>query len=103
VQFALTAATAIVIEANLGFFDYLHNFDEWRGTVDSPLFLPINYVSWGRMLGAAYYNGAISGGEWWLFVPAGLCLTLFALGWVFFGHGINTVMNPKLRLLQRKR
>ena len=103
VQFALTAATAVVIEANLGFFDYLHNFDEWRGTVDSPVFLPINYVSWGRMLGAAYYNGAISGGEWWLFVPAGLCLTLFALGWVFLGHGINSALNPKLRLLQQKR
>ncbi len=103
VQFALTAATAVVIEANLGFFDYLHNFDEWRGTMDSPLFLPINYVSWGRMLGAAYYNGAISGGEWWLFVPAGMCLTLFTLGWVFFGHGINIAMNPKLRQHRQKR
>jgi peptide/nickel transport system permease protein len=103
VQFTLTAATAVVVEANLGFFDYLHNFDEWRGTMDSLLFLPINYVSWGRMLGAAYYNGALSGGEWWLYVPAGLCLTLFTLGWVFLGYGLDIALNPKRRLLQQKR
>ncbi|MFW9831789.1 MAG: ABC transporter permease, partial [Candidatus Thorarchaeota archaeon] len=79
VQLTLLAANAVIIEASLGFFDYQHNFDEFRGTPDSPIFLPINFVSWGRMIAVAFYGNALAYGAWWMFFPPGICIGVFVI------------------------
>lgn len=98
VQLTLIAANAVVIEASLGFFDYQHNFDEFRGTPSSPIFLPINFVSWGRMIAVAFYRNALAYGAWWMFFPPGICIAAFVIGLTFLGYGIEMAVNPKKRM-----
>jgi peptide/nickel transport system permease protein len=56
-----------------------------------------NSVSWGSMLYWASQSGAIFGGEWWWFLPPGLCIALVGVGLTLINIGIDEVIDPRLR------
>ncbi|QBD78135.1 ABC transporter permease [Ktedonosporobacter rubrisoli] len=56
-----------------------------------------NSVSWGSMLYWANQAGAIFGGEWWWFLPPGLCIALLGVGLTLINIGIDEVIDPRLR------
>jgi peptide/nickel transport system permease protein len=57
----------------------------------------ISQATWGVILYWAQANGALLGGQWWLFVPVGLCIALLCAGIAFVNFGIDEVANPRLR------
>jgi len=56
-----------------------------------------NYPTWGRMLHNAHTTGAFSRLAWWYAVPPGIAMTLLCLGFVFIGHAVDEIVNPRLR------
>lgn len=54
-----------------------------------------NAATWGRILYSAYQLGGLH--AWWVWLPAGLVITLLCLGFVFIGHAVDEIINPKLR------
>lgn len=76
-----TVTEAISLEATLSFFGLLN--------VD---------MTWGLMLSAAESHGYLRTGLefWWLFLPAGLAVTLLAAGFFFVGRAMDEVVNPRL-------
>lgn len=54
-------------------------------------------ATWGVILYWAQANTALQTGQWWLFVPAGLCVALLCAGIAFMNFGIDEVANPRLR------
>lgn len=54
-------------------------------------------ASWGSILFWAQNDSALPSGQWWLFVPAGVCLALFCGGLAFINFGIDEMANPRLR------
>lgn len=62
---------------------------------------PPHIVSWGRMLQAAYLNGAMGQipPAWWFFIPPGLCIAALSMGFVFIGYAVDKALNPRLRRL----
>jgi peptide/nickel transport system permease protein len=56
-----------------------------------------NSVSWGSMLYWASQSGAIFGGEWWWFLPPGLCIALVGVGLTLINIGIDEIIDPRLR------
>lgn len=54
-------------------------------------------ASWGSILYWAQANNALLTGQWWLFVPAGLCVALVCAGLTFINFGIDEIANPRLR------
>ncbi|HUP69580.1 MAG TPA: ABC transporter permease [Acidimicrobiales bacterium] len=81
--FVQWASTAIVLEAGLAFL----------GLGDP------SAVSWGTMLNRALdYQGLYYSSLWvWWVVPAGLAVTLAALGFAFVGVGLEPRFNPQWR------
>ncbi len=55
--------------------------------------------TWGTILHDAQVGGAISKGMWWWWLPPGLLIALLSLGFVFVGHAIDEIVNPKLKTL----
>lgn len=55
-------------------------------------------ATWGVILYWAEANTALLSGQWWLFVPAGLCVALLCAGIAFMNFGIDEVANPRLRV-----
>jgi len=55
--------------------------------------------TWGRMLQTAYEFGAFSPKNLalWNILPPGICITLICLSFVFIGHAVDEILNPKLR------
>jgi len=53
--------------------------------------------SWGRMFYSANAFGAFRELAWWWIIPPGLAITLLSLSFVFIGHALDEIMNPKLR------
>jgi peptide/nickel transport system permease protein len=53
--------------------------------------------SWGRMFYTAKSFGAFSSLAWWWIIPPGIAITLLSLAFVFVGHALDEVMNPRLR------
>lgn len=47
-----------------------------------------NVISWGSMLSLAFTDDAILQGAWWWIVPPGLCIALFAYGFVLLGNDV---------------
>lgn len=45
-------------------------------------------ISWGSMLSLAFTDDAILQGAWWWVVPPGLCIALFAYGFVLVGNDV---------------
>jgi ABC-type microcin C transport system permease subunit YejE len=77
-----TVTTAIALEATLSFF----------GLLDVPM-------SWGIMIHTAQVGGYLLRGTeyWWLLLPAGVAVTLFAAAFYFVGRALDEVVNPRLR------
>jgi peptide/nickel transport system permease protein len=79
-MFSVTGA--VFLEATLSFF----------GLLNIPM-------SWGRIIDtaqAAGYLGAF-GKYWWLWAPAGACVTLFCFAFYLVGRGLDEIVNPRLR------
>lgn len=55
-------------------------------------------ASWGKMLYNARYAGAFARLTWWWLVPPGLCITLLAIAFVFMGHSLDEILNPRLKV-----
>jgi peptide/nickel transport system permease protein len=85
VQLATGVSGAILSEAGLAFLGLT----------------PPHIVSWGRMLQAAYLNGAMGQvpPAWWFFLPPGMCIALLSMGFVFMGYAVDKALNPRLRRL----
>ena len=56
-------------------------------------------MSWGIMINTAHTQGYTLFGlrAWWLLLPAGLSVTLFAAGFFLIGRAMDEVVNPRLR------
>jgi len=82
VNTAINIANAILIEAGLSFL----------GLGDP------NYVSWGTMLFFAEQYQALLRLAWWYVLPPGICILLVVLSFVFIGHALDEILNPRLRM-----
>jgi peptide/nickel transport system permease protein len=77
----LNVPSAIVTEAVISFIGI------------TPLAVP----TWGKMLHYAFHAGAFQRLAWWWIVPPGLALMTLALAFVFIGHAVDEIVNPRLR------
>jgi peptide/nickel transport system permease protein len=79
----LSVPSAILFEATLSFLGF--------GDPSAP--------TWGRMLSYAFGAGGFTHDPiaWWWVLPPGLAITLICLAFVFMGHAVDEVINPKLR------
>lgn len=77
----LSVPAAILTEASLSFLGF--------GDPAAP--------TWGRMLQQAFGFGAFKALAWWWIIPPGLALTGLCLAFVFMGHAVDEVINPRLR------
>lgn len=77
----LSVPGAILTEASLSFLGF--------GDPTAP--------TWGKMLNAAFGFGAFSRLAWWWAVPPGLLITFLCLAFVFVGHAVDEIVNPRLR------
>jgi len=77
----LSIATAVLYEAGLSF---LGLGDPTR-------------ISWGIILYYANTSGAIISGAWWYVIPPGICIVLLVVAFTFVSHGLDEVLNPRLR------
>jgi len=78
-QLALFAPAAITTEAALS----------WLGLGDPTV------PTWGRMLFLAHYYGVLK--EWWWIVFPGLSIALISVAFIFIGHAMDEILNPRLR------
>lgn len=53
-------------------------------------------ISWGYMLQDAYASQALSSGQYFWFVPPGLCIVLVVLAGFFLSRGYENLLFPKL-------
>lgn len=53
--------------------------------------------TWGKMLHEAQEVGAFSSLAWWYILPPGFAITFLCLAFVFIGHALDEVVNPRLR------
>lgn len=53
--------------------------------------------TWGRMLNYAFGEGGFWHFAWWWILPPGLAIVFLTLSFVFVGHALDEVVNPKLR------
>jgi len=79
----LSVPGAIILESSLSFLGF--------GDPFAP--------TWGKMLQNAYDTNAFSPMNlaWWDILPPGLAITFLCLTFVFIGHAIDEIVNPKLR------
>jgi peptide/nickel transport system permease protein len=56
-----------------------------------------NAVTWGTTLYWAQNNQALLRGDWWTFVPPGLCIALVGFSLTLINFGIDEITNPRLR------
>jgi peptide/nickel transport system permease protein len=56
-----------------------------------------NTVSWGTMLQSARAYSALQFGQWWWFVPPGICIGLLVISGFLIGRGYEEITNPKLQ------
>jgi ABC-type dipeptide/oligopeptide/nickel transport system permease subunit len=79
----LSVPGAIITEASLSFLGF--------GDPFAP--------TWGKMLQNAYDTNAFSPVNlaWWDILPPGLAITFLCLTFVFIGHAVDEIVNPRLR------
>jgi len=84
-DFILSVPGAILFEASLSFIGF--------GDPTTP--------TWGREYSIMQEVGGIydpsHGVLWWWFIPPGLMITLLCIAFVFVGHAVDEIVNPKLR------
>lgn len=56
-----------------------------------------NAVTWGTTLYWAQNNQALLTGNWWAFIPPGLCIALVGFSLTLINYGIDEITNPRLR------
>lgn len=56
-----------------------------------------NVPTWGRMLYLTREGAFGANLAWWYFLPPGLAITTLCLAFVFIGHAVDEIVNPKLR------
>jgi len=78
---AIAVPIAIITEAGLSFLG-----------LGDPTF-----PTWGQILHDASSYGAATRGMWWWIVPPGIMIAITGLAFVFMGHAMDTIVNPKLR------
>jgi peptide/nickel transport system permease protein len=54
-------------------------------------------ASWGVILFWAQNDVALLSGEWWRFIPVGLCVAFLCASLTFINFGIDEIANPNLR------
>ena len=60
----------------------------------------VNNISWGTTLYWAQTNSTLLTGEWWHFLFPGLAIALTATACIFINYGIDTISNPRLRVIK---
>src|SRR5579875_3318254 len=78
---AISVPAAITTEAGLSFLG-----------LGDPTF-----PTWGQILHDASVFGAAEQGMWWWILPPGIMIAVTGLAFVFIGHAVDTILNPKLR------
>jgi peptide/nickel transport system permease protein len=53
--------------------------------------------TWGKMISEARATGGFTNLAWWYVIPPGLAITLLCVSFVFIGHALDTIVNPRLR------
>jgi len=78
---AISVPSAITTEAGLSFL----------GLGDH------TFPTWGQILHDASVYGAAERGMWWWILPPGIMIAITGLAFVFMGHAMDKIVNPKLR------
>lgn len=78
-QFALLVPSAVLTEAVLSLL----------------ALTPPTLMTWGKMLSNAGATGGTT--MWWWTLPPGIFLTALSLSFVFVGHALDEILNPRLR------
>lgn len=55
------------------------------------------YPTWGQILHDASVYGAAERGLWWWILPPGIMIAVTGLAFVFIGHAMDAIVNPRLR------
>jgi peptide/nickel transport system permease protein len=55
--------------------------------------------TWGQLLRHAVEVAAVQNGYWWLWVTPGLLIAGVSIAFVFIGHSIDEILNPRIRRL----
>jgi len=56
-----------------------------------------SFPTWGQILHDASLSSAASRGMWWWILPPGIMIAVTGLAFVFVGHAMDVIVNPKLR------
>ncbi len=56
-----------------------------------------NTVTWGTTLYWAQNNQALLTGNWWAFIPPGICVALVGFSLTLINYGIDEITNPRLQ------
>lgn len=59
--------------------------------------IPVTTYNWGTILNWASAQGAFRQGQWWWFVPPGLCIAAIGVALSLINFGIDEYVNPRLR------
>ncbi len=78
---AISVPAAITTEAGLSFLG-----------LGDPAF-----PTWGQILHDANTYGAAARGLWWWILPPGIMIAVTGLAFVFMGHAMDVIVNPRLR------
>jgi peptide/nickel transport system permease protein len=73
------AVTAVVVESGLDFIGL--------GSVTN--------LSWGIMLYFSLSRNALLIGSWWWFLPPGAMIALLGVGFIFLGHGVESIVKTR--------
>jgi ABC-type dipeptide/oligopeptide/nickel transport systems, permease components len=55
--------------------------------------------TWGQLLRHAVEVAAVQNGYWWLWITPGLLIAGVSIAFVFIGHSIDEILNPRIRRL----
>jgi peptide/nickel transport system permease protein len=78
---AISVPGAIITEAGLSFLG-----------LGDPTF-----PTWGQILHDANTYGAAARGLWWWILPPGIMIAMTGLAFVFIGHAMDVIVNPRLK------
>jgi peptide/nickel transport system permease protein len=56
-----------------------------------------SFPTWGQILHDANTSSAASRGMWWWILPPGIMIAITGLAFVFVGHAMDIIANPRLR------
>jgi ABC-type dipeptide/oligopeptide/nickel transport system permease subunit len=81
-DFVLSVPAAIMFEASLSFIGF--------GDPSTP--------TWGREFNRMWIEGgAFTHFSWWWILPPGIAISILCMAFVFLGHAVDEIVNPRLR------